>query len=55
MTTNSIKAFLLLGLLTALILWIGNLVGGPVGLVIALVLAVGMNGYSYWYSDKMEI
>ncbi len=55
MSANSIKTFLLLGLLTALILWVGNLVGGRAGLVIALVLAVAMNGYSYWYSDKMVL
>lgn len=55
MSTNSAKTFLLLGLLTALILWIGNLVGGRGGLVVALVLAVGMNGYSYWYSDRMVL
>ena len=55
MSANSIKTFLLLGLLTALILWIGNLVGGRAGVVIALVLAVAMNGYSYWYSDKMVL
>lgn len=55
MSTNSIKSFLLLGLLTALILWIGNLVGGRGGLIVALILAVGMNGYSYWYSDKMVL
>ncbi len=55
MSANSIKTFLLLGLLTALILWIGNLVGGRAGVVIALILAVAMNGYSYWYSDKMVL
>lgn len=55
MSTNSIKSFLLLGLLTGLILLIGNLLGGTTGLVIALVLAVGINGYSYWYSDKMVL
>jgi heat shock protein HtpX len=55
LSANSIKTFLLLGLLTALILWIGNLVGGRAGVVIALVLAVAMNGYSYWYSDKMVL
>ena len=53
MSTNSIKTFLLMGLLTALILWVGNLIGGQVGLIIALLLALGMNGYSYWYSDKI--
>lgn len=55
MSTNSIKSFLLLGLLTGLILLIGNLVGGTGGLIVALLLAVGLNGYSYWYSDKMVL
>ena len=55
MSTNSIKTFLLMGLLTALILWVGNLVGGQTGVVIALLLALGMNGYSYWYSDKIVL
>ena len=55
MNTNSIKTFLLLGLLTALILWIGDLIGGRAGLIIALIIAVGINGYSYWYSDKMVL
>ena len=53
MNTNSIKTFLLMGLLTALILWIGNLVGGRAGVVFALLIALGINGYSYWYSDKL--
>lgn len=55
MNTNSIKTFLLLGLLTALILWIGNLLGGGGGVVIALIFAVGMNAFSYWYSDRMVL
>ncbi len=55
MSTNSIKTFLLLGLLTALILWIGDLVGGRGGLIVALILALAMNGYSYWYSDRMVL
>ncbi len=55
MSTNSIKTFLLLGLLTALILWVGDLVGGRGGLIVALILALAMNGYSYWYSDRMVL
>jgi heat shock protein HtpX len=55
LSANSIKTFLLLGLLTVLILWVGNIVGGRAGVVIALILAVAMNGYSYWYSDKMVL
>ncbi len=53
MNANSVKTFLLMGLLTALILWIGNLVGGRAGVVFALLIALGINGYSYWYSDKI--
>jgi heat shock protein HtpX len=55
MSTNSIKTYLLMGLLTALILWVGNLIGGQSGMVIALVFALAINGYSYWYSDKIVI
>jgi heat shock protein HtpX len=51
--TNTIKTFLLMGLLTALILWVGDLVGGRAGVVFALLIALGINGYSYWYSDKI--
>ncbi len=53
--TNQLKTGLLLGLLTALILLFGNLLGGQTGLVIAFVLAIGMNVGSYWYSDKIVL
>lgn len=55
MSTNSLKTYLLMGLLTALILWVGNLIGGQTGVVVALVFALAMNGYSYWYSDRIVI
>jgi heat shock protein HtpX len=54
-TTNSLKTYVLLGLLTGLILLIGHLIGGQGGLVIALVLALAMNGISYWFSDKIVL
>jgi len=41
--------------LTALFIWIGNLVGGQIGMVLALVFAVAMNFGAYWFSDKMVI
>ncbi|MFP4167623.1 MAG: zinc metalloprotease HtpX [Desulfonatronovibrionaceae bacterium] len=53
--SNQIKTGLLLGLLTAIILLFGRLLGGQTGLVIAFVLAVGMNVGSYWYSDRMVL
>jgi len=45
----------LLGLLTVLIVWIGHLFGGQQGMVIAFILAMGMNFFSYWYSDKIVL
>ena len=41
--------------LTVLFLWIGRLVGGEVGMVLALGFAVLLNFGSYWYSDKLVL
>lgn len=53
--SNQIKTTLLLAALTAFIIWIGQLLGGRQGMVIALLLAAGMNFFSYWYSDKLVL
>jgi len=52
---NWFKTTLLLGLMTALIVWIGHLFGGQKGMVFAFILAMGMNFFSYWYSDKIVL
>lgn len=52
---NILKSFALLAGLSGLLLVIGQLVGGTSGLVIALVLAMAMNFYSYFNSDKLAI
>ena len=52
---NQIRTTILLAVMTALILWIGQLFGGRQGMIIALVLAAGMNFFSYWYSDKIVL
>jgi heat shock protein HtpX len=52
---NSIKTVLLLGTLSALLLAIGELIGGSSGLMIAFVIAVVMNLGSYWFSDKIVL
>jgi heat shock protein HtpX len=52
---NGLKTALLLGLLSGLLLVIGELAGGANGLVIAFVLAAVMNFVSYWFSDKMVL
>ena len=52
---NTIKTFLLMVGLMALFLFVGNAMGGRVGMQYAFVLACGMNLFSYWFSDKMVL
>jgi heat shock protein HtpX len=52
---NGLKTAVLLGGLSGLILLAGRVIGGPSGLVFALFIAVGMNGFSYFYSDKLAL
>jgi heat shock protein HtpX len=54
-TKNGLKTAALLGLMTALILVIGNWLGGSTGLVIALAVAVAMNFGTYFWSDKIAL
>lgn len=53
--TSQIKTFFLLAALTAIILFLGGMMGGRTGLVIAFALAMFMNVGSYWYSDKIVL
>jgi heat shock protein HtpX len=53
--SNAVKTTLLLGLLTGLLLWMGQAIGGPNGLVIALLVAAAMNLGSYWFSDRIVL
>jgi heat shock protein HtpX len=52
---NWFKTTLLLGAMTALIVFIGYLFGGQQGMVFAFILAMGINFFSYWYSDKIVL
>ena len=52
---NWFRTTLLLGLLTALIVFIGGLFGGQQGMIFAFILAMGLNFFSYWYSDKIVL
>jgi heat shock protein HtpX len=53
--SNTVKTTLLLGLLTGLIIGIGQYLGGSQGVVIAFVLAAVMNFGAYWFSDKLVL
>ncbi len=52
---NQFKTALLLAAMTAVIVLIGNLMGGRQGMIIAFLFAAGMNFFSYWYSDKIVL
>ncbi|GAB05978.1 zinc metalloprotease HtpX [Gordonia amarae] len=52
---NGLKTALLLGLMSAIIVGIGAMFKSPVILVVAIVFAVGMNGYVYFNSAKMAL
>ncbi|MEF2145659.1 MAG: zinc metalloprotease HtpX [Desulfovibrionaceae bacterium] len=53
--TSQIKTLVLLAALSAIILFLGAAMGGRAGLMFALLLALGMNFFSYWYSDKIVL
>ncbi len=53
--TNQLKTGLLLGLLTAIILMFGSMLGGQTGLILAFILAIAMNVGSYWFSDRIVL
>ena len=52
---NYMKTALLLAALTGFFLVVGYLLGGEAGLLIALVVALGMNLFAYWNSDSMVL
>ncbi len=52
---NTLRTGMLLAALTALFMGVGYLIGGPGGMMIALVFAAGTNLFAYWNSDKMVL
>ncbi|MGH7600262.1 MAG: zinc metalloprotease HtpX [bacterium] len=52
---NTLKTFIFMAGLTALLVVIGNLIGGQTGMFIAFAFAIAMNFASYWFSDKIVL
>jgi heat shock protein HtpX len=52
---NLMKTAILMAAITALFMAIGSLLGGQTGMMLALLVALGMNFFSYWFSDKMVL
>ncbi len=52
---NTMKSIFLLAALSAIFIWVGGMLGGQNGAVIALIFVGVMNFVSYWWSDKMVL
>ena len=52
---NTVKTVLLLGVLSGLLLFLGEAFGGRNGLYIGLIIAVAMNFFSYFFSDRIAL
>jgi heat shock protein HtpX len=52
---NLMKTAILMAAITALFMAIGSVLGGQTGMMIALIVALGMNFFSYWFSDKLVL
>jgi len=52
---NTLKTASLMVGLTLVLVWAGAAFGGQSGMTIALIIALAMNGFSYWFSDKIVL
>jgi heat shock protein HtpX len=52
---NAIKTVVLLGVLSGILLFAGDMIGGRQGLEIGLLLAILMNFVGYFFSDKIAL
>jgi len=52
---NTLKTFILMAALTGLFMVGGQVLGGRQGMLLALVIALAMNFFAYWNSDKMAL
>jgi len=52
---NTLKTVFLMTLMMMLFLLVGGLLGGKEGMIIAFIISLGMNFFSYWFSDKIVL
>jgi len=52
---NLLKTAILMAAITALFMVVGQLLGGQTGMILALLFALAMNFFSYWFSDRMVL
>jgi len=52
---NLMKTAMLMAAITALFMAVGQALGGQQGMILALAVALGLNFFSYWFSDRMVL
>ncbi len=52
---NIFKTAILMALMTGLMVAVGRMIGGSTGAMVMLVIAIGMNFFSYWFSDSIVL
>jgi heat shock protein HtpX len=52
---NTLKTFFFMMVLSGLLLLVGAMLGGMSGIVIALIFALVMNFFAYWFSDRIAL
>jgi heat shock protein HtpX len=52
---NAVKTAFLMALLTVLLVFFGQMIGGQSGAIMAFIIAGGLNFFSYWFSDKVVL
>ena len=52
---NLMKTAILMAAITALFMLLGQMWGGQNGMMLALAVALGLNFFSYWFSDKLVL
>lgn len=55
MNKNSLRTVFLMTLVAVLFMFVGQVLGGSTGLIIAFIFAMAMNFFSYWKSDKLVL
>jgi heat shock protein HtpX len=52
---NQFKTLVMLAVMTALFMGVGLILGGRIGMILAFVVAAGMNLFTYWNADKIVL
>ena len=52
---NGVKTFIIIMAMTALLVWIGNVLYGESGVILALMVSIILNGVSYFFSDRLVL